>query len=226
MKKMSMLLLVALVASPLLADDNAKTKDKGDKPDASPGWLIMESDFWFPLRYEPLYSLDSIRYHYRRDQEKAAANEIDKAASWLKLAAGHAMPITEEKLTTAKTELEKLSKDLRAGRTFDAAMLDSALGKAAHALGEWHYYKAKESWAKSETQDAGHNLELAAQYLQHAADSAHYEFGPDTEKVVTTTYRSGKKTGETVHYDHNELGRHLQGVENAVKELSEAMEKK
>jgi len=98
MKKMSMVLLAAFVASPAIAvhgrpwppmaADNANTKGKGGKPDASPGWLIVESDFWFPPRYEPLYSLDSIRYHYRRDQEKAAANEIDKAASWLKLAAG------------------------------------------------------------------------------------------------------------------------------------------
>lgn len=106
----------------------------------SRGWLIIEEDFWPPLRYEPLITLDSAGYHYRRNEERAAANEIDKAVSWLKLAAGHAMPITKGELTTAMDELEKIAKDLREGRVMTAATMDSALANAAHALGEWHYY--------------------------------------------------------------------------------------
>lgn len=195
----------------------------GKKPDASPGWWVIEEDFWTPLRFEPLISLDSAGYHYRRDEEIAAANQIDKAVSWLKLAAGHAMPITKKKLTTASGELTKIAKDLRAGRVTKAADMDSALARAAHALGEWHYYKSKEAWGKSEAEDAATNLHLAAEYLQHAADSAHYHFGPDTQKIVTKTYLDGKETGKTTHYDHNVLGKDLQEMANAVKELGAAL---
>ncbi len=135
----------ALCVTAANAQAGSATKAKQEaKPAASPGWLIIEEDFFVPLRFEPLYSLDSIRYHYRRNEEKSAANEIDKAASWLKLAAGHAMPITKEKLTTAERELTALAKDLRAGSITSAANLDGSLAKAASALAEWHYFKAKE----------------------------------------------------------------------------------
>ena len=39
-------------------------KEKGAKPAPSPGWIIIEEDFWAPLVYEPLFSLDSIRMHF------------------------------------------------------------------------------------------------------------------------------------------------------------------
>ncbi len=85
MKSLATFALAVLAATPVMAAE--QTKAKGEKPAASPGWLIVEEDIWTPLRFEPLASLDAIRYHYRRNEEKAAANEIDKAVSWLTLAA-------------------------------------------------------------------------------------------------------------------------------------------
>jgi hypothetical protein len=182
MKKFLMLALIAQMSVSAFAADT-----KGPKPAASPGWIIIEEDVWAPLRFEPLLSLDSVRYHYRRDEEKAAANQIDKAIGWLKLAEGHAMPSTKEKLTIAASELKTGANDLRSGNVTSAAAMDSALGRAAHALGEWHYYKAKESWGKNEEQNAGRDLAMAANYLQHAATSAHYQYGPDSTKVILTS---------------------------------------
>lgn len=234
MSKKFVFTLAALLALPgltvMAADSKTTTKTpeakvKGDKPAASPGWIIIEEDFWYPLRFEPLFSFDAARTHYRRNEEKAAAGKIDQAVSWLKLAAGHAMPITKEKLTTAATDLEKVAKDLRSGNLTDAAKMDSALASASKALGEWHYFKAKESWGKSEEQDAGRDLAMAAEYLQHAANSAHYQFGPDTREVITKTYDHGKVASTTTHFDHNTLGTHLDGIKKAIKELSDVMKK-
>ncbi len=98
--------------------------------------------------------------------------------------------------------------------------MDGALSRAAQALGEWHYYKAKEAWGKNEEQDAGRDLALAADYLQHAANSAHYEFGPDTSKVITDFYDHGRWDVETTTYDHNTLGMHLQSIEKMISELA------
>lgn len=240
MKAATWLILALLAASPLFAQDtakpstsdnkpkttSAKAQEKGAKPAESPGWVIIEEDWFIPLRYEPYYSLDSIRSLYRRNEEKAAAKEIDKAVAWLKLAEGHAKPITREKLSAAATELTDVAKDLRDGKIAAAEKMDAALAKSAHALAEWHYYKAKESWGRSEEQDAGHDLQMAAQYLQHAADSAHYQFGADTVKVTTTLYEDGKEKSTTTSYNHNTLGMQLQQIEKAVKELGDVMAKK
>ena len=224
MKKRTFPIVALMVASivPVASAQDSKAT-KGEKPKASPGWLVIEEDVWAPLRFEPVESLDSIRYHYRRNEEKAAANEIDKAVSWMRLAEGHALPISKEKLTYAATQLTKLAADLRAGSVVSAADLDWALGRAAQALGEWHYYKAKESWGKSEEQDAGRNLAMAANYLQHAANSAHYQFGPDTTSVITDYYSKGWWTGETVDYEHNRLGKDLQSIEKAVNDFAQKM---
>jgi hypothetical protein len=228
MKKLVFPAVALLVLSTLsvAAAQDSKTKGsktKGNKAKASPGWLVIDEDVWTPLRFEPLKSLDAIRYHYRRNEEMAAANEIDKAVSWLKLAEGHAMPISKEKLTYAANELTKVAADLRSGAVASAADMDGALARAARALGEWHFYKAKESWGKDEEQDAGRDLAMAAKYLQHAANSAHYEFGPDTTSVITDYYGEGGWTGETVTYDHNRLGKDLQSIEQAINELAQKM---
>lgn len=203
----------------------AATKSKTETPATSPGWLVIEDDVWTPLRFEPLHSLDAASYHYRRDEETAAANELDKSVSWLKIAAEHALPITKEKLTAAATDLTFVANDLRAGRTRTAADWDGLMAKAASALAEWHYYRAKGFWGKNEEADAGRDLEMAAEYLQHAANSAHYEFGPDTQNVITKIYHDGKLISETKGVDHNTLGMHLEGVERAVKDLGAAMVK-
>ncbi len=228
MKKLSILAVAALLTMSSMsafAADKATSREKGAKPADSPGWLIIEEDFWTPLVYEPLISLDSIRYHYRRNEETAAANQIDKAVSWLKLAESHAMPITKDKLTAAVDELTTVAKDLRAGNVTGAAEIDGSLARVATALSEWHYYKAKEAWGKDEAQDAGRDLVLAAEYLQHAANSAHYEFGPDTTEVVSMLYEHGKLKKESTRFDHNTLGLHLQAIETAIKDLSVALKK-
>ena len=53
MKKTSIavaILLVAGMASMASADDTKKkTAAKGEKPKASPGWVIIEEDWWMPL---------------------------------------------------------------------------------------------------------------------------------------------------------------------------------
>ncbi len=88
---LALLGLATLVSAPALAV--GQTKPKGEKPADSPGWVVVDDEVWTPLRFEPIESLDSIRDHYRRNELKSAASEIDKAISWLRLAEGHAMPI-------------------------------------------------------------------------------------------------------------------------------------
>jgi hypothetical protein len=212
--------LLMLPATQAVASNRSK---KGEKPAASPGWLIIDEDYWLPLRFEPLYTLDAVGYHYRRGEEKAAANEIEKAVSWLRIAEAHAMPITKGKLTKAADELTTVAKDLRGGRIVAASRMDGSMARAAQALAEWHYYNAKESCGKNEEAIAGEDLEMAALYLEHAATSAQLQFGPDTQEVLTEVYRNGKMRSETTTFDHNSLAMQLKAIEKAVKELGSKM---
>lgn len=191
----------------------------------SPVWTVIEEDFWLPLRFAPWESLDAARSNYRHSEEKNAAVEIQKAVGWLNLAAGHALPETQKHLKEAAAELKTVGKDLDEGSVLSANAFDSALAKASKALAEWHYYRAKETWGGSETQDAGKDLVLAAHYLQQAADSAHYQFGEDDQEVITKIWENGKLTTNTKDNVHNWVAKDIEGVEKALSELGKTLEK-
>ncbi len=193
--------------------------------EVAPTWTIVEEDFWFPLRYEPMRSFDSAQHDYRRSEEKSAAYEINKAVSWLGWAERHAMPETKAKLTEAATELKAVSKDLQSGNMYAASKMDKSLSKAAHALSEWHFYRAKDWWGKSDAKHAGDDLVMAANYLQRAADSAHYQFGPDTQEVVTEVFRNGKWINDEKHTDHNWIAKNIEGVESGLREIASSLKK-
>ncbi len=219
---------VAVTATPA---DAAKTADATQADAAAkaaadkPGWIIIEEDFWVPLQYSPLESLAAVFTHYRHAEEKAAAAEIRKSVSWLKLAAGHAQPHTQKRLLEAAAELTILSKELAAGSVLAANALDAPLARASHALAEWHYYRAQETWGKTEEQNAGKDLVLAAHYLRQAADSAHFEFGKDTNAVVTRIWENGKLTTNKKETTHNWVAKDIEGVEKALHELGKTLEK-
>ncbi|MCA9028186.1 MAG: hypothetical protein KDA86_23450 [Planctomycetaceae bacterium] len=198
---------------------------QGDTTKDSPGVIIVEEDWFFPLRFDSITALNNARYHYRRNEEKAAANEVDKAISWLKYAEGHAMPVTKEKLTSAAEDLESVSKDLRAGNTIAAAHMDWSLARASHALAEWHYYKAKEHYGNNEAHYAAQHLESAVSHLQNAADSAHFEYGPDTVTVFDDVFKDGVLFSEDQTVDHNRLGKHLDTIKSAIEKVGEALNK-
>ncbi len=193
--------------------------------EVAPTWTVVEEEFWFPLRYEPMRSFDSARYDYRRSEERAAAYEINKAVSWLGWAERHAMPETKAKLTEAATELKAVSKDLESGNMYAASKMDASLSKAAHALSEWHFYRAKDWWGKREAKHAGNDLVMAANYLQRAADSAHYEFGPDTQEVVTEVFRNGKWINDEKRTDHNWIAKNIEGLESGLREVAASLKK-
>ena len=80
-------LMAAGMVSMAFADDTKKkTEPKGEKPKASPGWVVIEEDWGNPFFYDFSTALHNARERYRAKEERAAGAEIDKAISWLKYA--------------------------------------------------------------------------------------------------------------------------------------------
>ena len=100
--------------------------------------MIPEKDFWFPLRHEPLLTLDWIRERYRRHEEKTAAHEIDKAVSWLNLAATHAGPEARTLLARASADLKAEATELSAGKLEKGEKLDRILTAGRYVIPVWY----------------------------------------------------------------------------------------
>ncbi|MCA9159515.1 MAG: hypothetical protein KDA72_14365 [Planctomycetales bacterium] len=206
-------------------DSKTTNAAKGEKPEESPGWIILEEDWYFPLRFDSLVSMNNARMLYRKREEKAAASELRRAITWLKFAESHAEPITKSKVATAVSELTTLADDLEQGKLRDAALMENSLSRASAALAEWHYFKARESWGQSDEKYAAQYLQAAVAHLKHAAGSAHFQFGPDTVTVFDQVTQDDETTSEVETFDHNLLGKHLDAIERAVKEMSDHLMK-
>ena len=178
----------------------------------SPTFIIPAKDFWFPLRHEPLITLDWIRERYRGHEEKAAAHEIDKAVRWLNLAATHARPAVRTLLTKASAELKAESAELSAGKPEEGEKLNLTLAAASHALAAWHLDRARDSTAQVETREAGEDLIMAAGYLKQAAESSHHQLGPDDQQVITGIFNKDNLVGIATATAHNMEAKELEDI--------------
>ena len=218
-------MLLAGLASSAWSQNGPQARTLAAAEDTSvtgPDWLILEEDS-YPLRLESATALDNARRHFRRGEEVAAGNEIRKAVSWIKLAETHAQSTTKHNLKSAELELTRVASDLITGNLADAARMESALARASHALAEYHFYKAKESFGRTQTVRAAQDLEAAVTHLENAARSAHFQYGPDTLTVFDDVLEDGELVSKTRTVDNNRLGKNLDGVELAIDAMADSL---
>ncbi|MGD8809120.1 MAG: hypothetical protein PVG24_05915 [Gammaproteobacteria bacterium] len=194
-----------------------------DKSADSPDSVIVTEEWWYPLRMDSADALAHARFLYRRNNEREAAEEVRRAASWLSFAANHALSHTSQALLSARTDLLTLADDLDTGKVAGAARMDEALSQASSALAQWHYYRARDELGKSDVRNAVGDLQAAASHLENAAESAHLEYGPDTIHVFEDIYRNGKYLSEGKTVDNNMLGKHLDTIEDAIETMANAL---
>ncbi len=195
-------------------------KDRAPKPADAPGWIVIEDDFYYPMALEPVDWFDSIQTHLRKSNEKAAASELRKAESWLNIAASHALPISQQSLKDASTNLGELAGDLETGKTVEAAQMKSALEQSSKALADWHYFNAEKNLADHEEVDATRDLQAASRYLKWAADSSSHEYGDDFVTVYDDLF--GWTVTDVVP---NNLTANLKTVKGELDKLSQTLSK-
>lgn len=234
MKRTALVMLAVFAASPLMAQDKAKpaTTDKkpattavakkGEKPAASPGWVIIEEDWWYPFRYDFTNSLHNARVHYRASEEEAAAAELDKAGSWLHYAMSHADKSTQEELSTARTDLMDFAMMLRSGKPIEAKRLDAAFAHASAALSKYHHFKANDALARNDLKTAGRHMMSAADHLRFAARSANHEYGSEVVSIFEKHAPHGY-WDETIEYTSSSLGKNLTAIENELMKLGQKL---
>jgi hypothetical protein len=222
MKKASVVattLLVAGMASMAFADDaKKKTAPKGEKPKASPGWVVIEEDWSFPFLDDFSTELHIARDHYRAKEEKSAGAEIDKAVSWLKYAEGHANRATAENLSTARYDLMDFSASLKSGKPVLARKLDGAFARASIALSRHHHFLSGKSMAEGDLKAAGRHLMVATGLLRDAAQSANLEYGSQLVDI-DNDYAPFGFWDDTIVLEKSKLEANLAAVQTELETL-------
>ncbi len=199
--------------------DTSATAKKGEKPAASPGWIVIEEDFWFPHRYSFAESLYGARMHYRNGEEKAAAAEIDKAVTWLKYAENHADKSYAGELSTARADLMDFAMTLRQGGQIPAKKVSTAFKNATAALAKHHHFEASKALAEGDLKTASKHLLAAADHVKEAARSANLEYG-NVITEIDDYYCPFGYWDESVTVDKTMLEKNLNSVATELGKLA------
>ena len=199
--------------------DSKSTAKKGDEPDASPGWVVIEEDWWFPHLYSFTESLHDARMHYRKQEEKAAAAEIDKAVTWLKYAESHANKSYAGDLATAGADLRDFAMTLRQGGQVPAKKVAEAFKNASTALAKHHHFKSLKAFGEDDLKIAAKHLVAASDLVKEAARSANREDGAEITEI-DDFYSPFGYWDETVVVDSSMLEKNLSTVATELGKLA------
>ena len=202
--------------------DAKKTMPRGEKPAASPGWVVIEEDWWSPFVYEFSTTTHKARAHYRAREDNAAAAEIDKSISWMEYAKSHADRKSAEALTTAEADLREYSAALKSGSTVVAKKFDAAFAQASLALAGHHHYQSWKWLAEGEMYAAGRSLMAAADLIRTAAKSANLDSGEEVAAIYDDYAPSGY-WDDTIVFEKSKLETNLKTIESELQRLGAKM---
>lgn len=230
-------LMVTAMASMAFAEDDKKPADtkkpadvkkpavaKGEKPKASPGWVVIEEDWSYPFLYDFSSSLHDAREHYRAKEDKSASAEIDKAIAWLGYAQDRAEKSTAEDLSTARLDLMDYSASLKSGKPVLAKKLDAAFAHASVVLGRWHHFRSSKALDESDLKTAGMHLMAAADLLRNAAQSANREYGSEAYDIYDD-YAPYGYWDDTIVFEKGKVEANLSTIKSELEKLAAKLKK-
>ncbi len=201
--------------------DLDKTLDKAARADMERRWLVTDVTIWYPVSEEPQRHFGSALEAYVKKDYQAAATEIRKATSYLRLEAGRATSEAKQALETSVGELETLAASLGKETVKDEKTLVTAFTHSSHALALAHRAKAAESWVHKEYDKAGYELKAAAHGLESAANWAGAEAKTGAAAAVAETKALGAKLASGATWTREELAKGFESLGNAINALGQ-----
>ena len=146
-----------------------KTLDKAARADLERRWLVTDVTTWYPVADEPQRHFGAAAEAVAKKDYKAAAAEVRKGESYLRLESARAVGDVKKELNAADAQLDKMARGLDKGVIETETQMHKSFADANHALALAHRAKAAESWSAKTYDQTGYELKAAAQDLESAA---------------------------------------------------------
>ncbi len=195
--------------------------DKAARADMERRWLISDATTWYPVSEEPQRHFTDAAAAYARKDYKAAATDIRKASSYLRLEAGRATGGAKQELDGSVAQLDTLAASVEKGAVKDEQSMAKAFAKAEHALALEHRSKAAESWARKKYDQAGYELKAAAQGLESAAGWAGGEAQAGASATVADTRVLGDKLASGATWTRDEVAKGFESLGKGIDALGQ-----
>jgi outer membrane murein-binding lipoprotein Lpp len=166
------------------------------------------------------------RQDYLQKDMKAAAEEVHKAADYIKSEASAAKGKTKEALTTSYRELEKLSGELEKGTVKSVKKMEMAFARAYKSLATNSHVKSTEAWSKKEFKKVGDELETAVDELERGFAWAGQKAEAGTQKVFGESKELSKKLKEGASTASGEARKALKDMEDEIKTFGQKISSK
>lgn len=201
--------------------DLDKALDQAARADMEFRWLVTDVTTWYPVSEEPQRHFGSALEAYVKKDYQAAATEIRKATSYLRLEAGRATNEAKQALESSVAELDTLAASVEKGAVKEEKALATAFTHANHALALAHHVNAAESWARKEYDKAGYELKAAAHGLESAAGWAGAEAKAGAAAAVADTKALGDKLVTGATWAREEVAKGFESLGNAINALGQ-----
>ena len=156
------------------------------------------------------------KQNYLDKNMNAAAQQIQKGASFMKSQAEKASDTGKEKLDTSVKELEKLADDVKKGTVTSARKIEDTFARAYAALASDSHIKSTESWAKKQSEKAGDALDSANKYLAHGFAWAGQKIEKGTNETIKKSSELSRKLKKKSSVLAEDVGK---GLKNAGDEI-------
>ena len=201
--------------------DLDKALDKATRADMERRWLVTDVTTWYPVAEEPQRHFGSALDAYVKKDYHAAAIEILKATSYLRLEAGRATSEAQQALETSVAELDTLAASLEKETVKDEKTLVTAFTHSHYALSLAHRAKAAESWTRKEYDKVGYEFKAAAHALESAAGWVGAEAKTGATAVVADTKTLGDKLATGATWTREEVAKGFESLGNAINALGQ-----
>lgn len=201
--------------------DLDKAIDRAARADMERRWLVTDVATWYPVSEEPQRHFTDAVAAYAQKDYKAAAADIRKATSYLRLEAGRAAGDAYWELHSSIVQLDKLAASVEKGGVKEEHAMARAFAKANHALALEHRSKAAESWARKEYDKAGYEFKAAAHGLESAAGWVGGEAATGASLAVADTRALGEKLASGATWTRDEIGKGFESLGNGINALGQ-----
>lgn len=166
--------------------------DNAARADIERRWLVADVTTWYQASKEPHRHFTGAAAAYARKDYKAAATDIRKAVSYLRLEANRATGAAKRDLDSSVAQLDRLADSAEKGALKDEHAMAANFAKAEHALALEHRANAIDSWALGQFDQAGYELKASANSLENAAGW----IGGEMKAGASTTAADARVVGD------------------------------
>jgi hypothetical protein len=195
--------------------------DKAARADMERRWMVADVTTWYPVSEEPQRHFEGAVAAYAKKDYNAAAIDIRKATSYLRLEADRATGAATQELRGSVVQLDTLAASVEKGAVKDEQSMTKVFARADHALALEHRSKAAESWARKEYDKAGYELKAAAHGLESAASWMGGEAKAGAAATVADTRALGEKLAAGATGTRDEITEGFESLGNGINALGQ-----